>query len=347
MHPLATSIARSPELFPHALRLEADAVNLVRLSEADYSRASFLDDRILARHSMTRPAPMGELEAAVAEAGLPERCNFIFHIGHVGSTLLSRLLGLHPAIFALREPAVLRTLAHVRERPETMPQIWRERGFERRLSCFLRLFSRTFDPTQQANIKATSFVSELAAEILARPSLPKAILLFAPAETYLATIFGGPNSRHEARILAEGRLNRLHRRLDEARWRLSGLSEGEAIAMSWACEMSALAAAAKAAPDRTLWVNFNEVVEKPAVLLAAAFRRFGVDVTDGQIGSIVSGPETRRYSKAPEHPYDAGLRRAVLEQARREHAREIARGLAWLDRARGHFSCIPAISGTG
>ncbi|MEP6968709.1 MAG: hypothetical protein ABI906_11585, partial [Pseudomonadota bacterium] len=39
------------------------------------------------------------------------------------------------------------------------------------------------------------------------------------------------------------------------------------------------------------------------------------------------------YSKAPEHPYDADLRRRVLAQARREHGDEIERGIAWLDAA--------------
>ena len=41
----------------------------------------------------------------------------------------------------------------------------------------------------------------------------------------------------------------------------------------------------------------------------------------------------RRYAKAPEHGYDAALRRTVLDQARREHAAEIRKGLAWLERA--------------
>jgi len=39
-----------------------------------------------------------------------------------------------------------------------------------------------------------------------------------------------------------------------------------------------------------------------------------------------------RYSKAPEYPYDAALRREVLAAAAAEHRDEIARGLAWLER---------------
>ena len=339
MHPLAASLERSPELFPHSVNVETHIVILVRLTDADYQAASFLDDRVLTRQTIGRQISIPELEAAVSDTRLEERCDFIFHIGHVGSTLLSRLLGSHPGIFALREPTVLRTFAQVRAEARVQ-----DAGkFEHPLSCFLRLLSRTFRPEQRANIKATSFVSELAAEILSRPSAPRAVLLFVPAETYLATIFGGPNSRQEARVLAESRLNRLHRRVGEARWRLDGLSEGEMIAMSWACEMSALTAAADAAGDRALWLNFESFLDEPAASLTMIFRHFGIELTEAEIISILSGPEMQRYSKAPEYAYDANLRDEVLDHARRDHAAEIARGLAWLNHAR---TTVSSITGT-
>jgi hypothetical protein len=45
----------------------------------------------------------------------------------------------------------------------------------------------------------------------------------------------------------------------------------------------------------------------------------------------------RRYSKSPEHAYDAALRRDVLNEARAAHGAEIKRGLAWLDHAAEEF----------
>jgi hypothetical protein len=341
MHPLAASLERSPELFPHSLNSEANTATLVRLSEADYAAASFLDDRVLTRQTIARPVALPELQAAVADTRLEERCDFIFHIGHVGSTLLSRLLGSHPALFALREPAILRTLAQTRA--AAGPGISGDAKFEGHLSCFLKLFSRTFRPEQRANIKATSFVSELAAEILARPSAPKAILLFVPAEIYLATILGGPNSRQEARILADRRLKRLHHRIGEVRWQLADLCEGEIIAISWACEMSALAAASDSAGDRALWLNFERFLDEPAHALGSGLRHLGIEASADEITSMISGPEMRRYSKAPEYAYDAALRREVLDQARRQDSSEISRGMTWLERA---SATVPMIQQT-
>ena len=67
---------------------------------------------------------------------------------------------------------------------------------------------------------------------------------------------------------------------------------------------------------------------------------FGIDATADEVHEIMGGPDMRRYSKAPEHAYDAALRRAVLEQAHALHAAEIRRGLAWLERAATQFSVV-------
>ena len=347
MDSLAASLERSPELFPHALNVGADSVSLIRLSESDYARASFLDARILTRQTIGRTVPWPQLQSAVDVTQLEESCSYIFHIGHVGSTLLSRLLGAHRQVFALREPAILCTLAQMRADQGAQPRRWSDAEFAQRLTDFLKLWSRTFRPEQRACIKATSFVSELAAQILARPSAPKAIFMFVAAETYFASIFGGPNSRQEARMLAESRLKRLHNRLGEQRWKLATLSEGEMIAMSWACEMTALTAAMDSAGDRAMWLNFDSFLNEPMSEISAVFRHLGLQTTQAELETILSGADMHRYSKAPEHSYDAKLRREVLDQARNEHAREIRRGLDWLTAASADVSAILAIAEIG
>ena len=142
--------------------------------------------------------------------------------------------------------------------------------------------------------------------------------------------------------MAESRLNRLHENIGEERWQGSDLSEGETIAMSWVCEMTALAAAAETANDRVMWLNFESFLEQPAALLSDSLRHFGVDASQVEIDSILVRQDMDRYSKAPEHPYDAALRRDVLKQARQEHTAEIGRGCAWLDTARLESPAIPA-----
>jgi hypothetical protein len=330
MNELQESLARSPEWFPHSLDVRNDSVAFIRLTQGDYERASFLDGRILTQQTVSRVVPWQEVEASVNAAQLAEKCAFIFHIGHVGSTLLSRLIGAHPGVFALREPMILRSLAQPgSESPR----------FEAQLGGSLKLLSRTFNARQTPVIKATSFVSELAASLLARASLPNAVAIYVSPESYMATILGGPNSRQEAKLLTPSRLARLHRRVGHEVWRAETLSEGETLALAWACEMSALAQATKVAPERIYRVDFDRFLLDPTALLGV-FTHFGIEATAADVRAILAGPDMRRYSKAPEFAYDRALRTAVLDEARAVHGIEIKRGLAWLQRAAADFAAV-------
>jgi hypothetical protein len=336
---LADALGKSPRLFPHALELRSDSVAFVELSRADYARASFLDARLLTAGAVQHTFAWREVTEAIEAAALAERCNFIFHIGHVGSTLLSRLMDAHARVFALREPMVLRTFAHLQRDPAHSPHPWSGGEFDARLGGCLKLFSRTFDPRQCALVKATSFVSDLAPALLMRASAPRAIMMYVAPETYLASIFGGPNSREEARMLAPQRLRRLQRRVGRDAWS-EALTEGEALALAWACEMSALTQAARVAGARALPLDFEKFLAAPADSLLAALRHFDIEASAGEVATIIGGPEMGRYSKAPEHAYDAALRRAVLDEARALHGAEIRRGLSWLEHAAKEFSAV-------
>ena len=337
---LADALGESPRLFPHALDLRGDRVAFVELGRADYAQASFLDARILGAGAVQHVFAWHEVARAIEAAALAEHCSFIFHIGHVGSTLLSRLMGAHARVFALREPMVLRTFAHLQSDPAHSPQPWSTAEFAARLGGCLKLLSRTFDPQQCALVKATSFVSDLAPALLMRASAPRAVMMYVAPETYLATILGGPNSREEARMLTPQRLGRLQRRVGDDAWAQAPLSEGEALALGWACEMSALTHAARAAGSRALPLDFEKFLAAPADSLHVALRHIGIDASTGEVERIVGGPQMRRYSKAPEHAYDAALRRAVLDEARALHGEEIRRGLSWLEDAAAEYSAV-------
>lgn len=300
----------------------------MRLDEAGYRAASFLDRRILQAGSQAScPAAI----AAAAAAGLAPRAHYIFHIGHVGSTLVSRLLGECAGLFSIREPAMLRTAATDPARPFG--------GLG--LRDVLSLLSRTWRPEQRALVKATSFVGEIAGEILELDPDSMALLMFTPALSYLRCILGGPNSRVESRMLAPSRLLRLRRRLGGS-LPAEPRSEGEWIAMSWLCEMTALRDAASRFGSRVAWIDFDAFLSAPAPGLARSLRALGCTPAAGEIENLLAGPLMRRYSKAPEHAYDAALRNSVLESADWEHGGEIRRGMSWLASLTGRHPLVDA-----
>jgi hypothetical protein len=181
-------------------------------------------------------------------------------------------------------------------------------------------------------IKATSIVNEIASQILAASEAPQALLVLARPLAYLRGILGGPNSRIESRNLAAGRLSRLirrHPRVEAGPPR----AEGEWIAMSWLCETSTLAAVAHRHPAQVHWVDFDEFLAGPAAGLLAIWRAFGASCNARDAEILLAGPLMRRYSKAPEHAYDAALRREVLMAADQDFGNEIKLGMRWLEQA--------------
>jgi hypothetical protein len=133
----------------------------------------------------------------------------------------------------------------------------------------------------------------------------------------------------EARTLARERLIRLAGR---APWIADAQprSEGEVIAMSWLCEMSSLAEIARRCPQRAYWVDFDTFLLDPAAGLSRIARALGAPCHPSDAEALVAGPIMRQYSKAPEHPYDAALRREVMQAAEWEHSGEIRSGMTWL-----------------
>jgi hypothetical protein len=339
MNDLQESLIRSPQLFPYSMDSGGDSVSFVHLAKSDYEKASFLDPRILTPETRAYSLRWAEIAQAIDSAQLKERLGFIFHIGHVGSTLVSRLIGAHPRAFSLREPMLLRGFAQLKGELRHAPAAWNSDAFEARLTGALQLFSRTFEVRELPVVKATSFVSELSATLLSRASAPKAIMMYVSPESYIATIFGGANSRQEAKVLTPGRLRRLQQRIGCEAWRAEHLSEGETLALAWACEMSALAQTARSSASRLLQVDFNQFLINPSYLLEI-LRHFDIDATAAEVQTILKGPDMNRYSKAPEYAYDAALRLDVLTQARALHGAEIRRGLNWLEQTAGRFEPV-------
>lgn len=329
------SFAQDAGLFAHQIDIPNDRVLLVRLSEADYRAASFLDNRLLQPATGPQPAMQWAGWSDLASQTAPDaRANaqFIFHIGHVGSTLIARLLGEANDTLALREPQILRQFAELKQLTGQPHSPWAPEQFEPRLKTTLQWLSRTFRTDQRSLIKATSFVSDIAPELTAGDG--KSVFLYLSPERYMQTILAGDNSRQELAVLSGSRLQRLHRRMGEAPFRLWELDEATRAAMGWLCEMTALL---EATSENALWLNFDRFLKNPAEQLLTVAAHLEIDLSTEEIDELIAGPIMRQYSKAPEHGYSPQLREDVLGQAARDHGARIKAALEWLsDAGRKH-----------
>jgi len=264
---------------------------------------------------------------------------FIFHIGNVGSTLISRLLGELPFVFALREPLVLRVFAD-RLDPDT-PTRWDDSEADSRVDQLIALLSRTFRGEQRAIVKATSFTSEIASRLVPKGS--RALFLFASAPHYVENILAGQNSRQTLEMLSAARLRRLQRRCPGLTLDLATMSDARKAALGWACEMTSLVEnASNMDPGAVKWVDFDLFLSEPAAHFLAIARHFGAQIDSAAAAGICNGPLMRRYSKALEYEFTPATRRQILEEARWQYRPAIRDALGWLNELAASY---PAVAG--
>jgi hypothetical protein len=141
--------------------------------------------------------------------------------------------------------------------------------------------------------------------------------MFASPRNYIASILPGENSVKELHALAPSRAQRLRHRVATIG---AAHNEAELAAIAWACEMTALEAAAGAMPDqRVEWADFDVMLSQMPDELGRVSTFFGFNAEPSAIRSVAEGPLMKRYSKALEYDYSAQLRRELIAEATGHH----------------------------
>jgi len=310
----AEEITRDATWLAQAIDPTAGVVRFIAMNRDSYRAASFLDDRMMQQPVDAQIVPWPEVEDAVA-GNMRTDARWIFHIGHVGSTLVSRLLGDLDGVLAIREPRLLRDLAM------TPAEIRRSY-----IVAVPKLISRTFAEDEFACVKATSFASEIAPELV--PEGERALFMYATPRNYVASILAGENSVKELHALAAHR----HERLTKRGIALPGArNDADRAAAAWACEMTTLEEASERMADCSIaWADFDSMLGNMAGELGRVADHFGFEAPAGLVEAIVSGPLMRRYSKDPNYEYTPKLRQDVIDQELRRQGRDIEGALAML-----------------
>jgi hypothetical protein len=189
-----------------------------------------------------------------------------------------------------------------------------------------KLMSRTFAESELACVKATSFASEIAADLL--PPRERALFMYASPRNYVASILAGENSVKELHALADYRGQRLAAReisLPPPR------NDADRAAAAWACEMTTLETAADAMRDRRIaWADFDAMLANMAGELGRVASFFGFSADAKILETVAQGPLMTRYSKDPNYEYSPNLREQLIDQEVRLQGSDIDAALAML-----------------
>jgi hypothetical protein len=291
--------------------------HVLHFTRDDYLRASFLDARALEHRRVSGwTVKLAELAPLFEAAPTPE-IQWLFHIGHCGSTLCSQLLDLLADALVLREPLPLLALAQHRVAPEA--EAW--------TPTTIRMLARGFEGTRAVVVKPTSMVTILSRRLL-QMTHGRACLLWIDLQSWLAT------------ILREETLRATTLSSEEMRsWTGAGAGagaeeasgDGERLARIWLSEQlrwNALSADPVHA-GRLMDLNFAVVLEDPAEAIASLASHYGLAVPPDWRERVKASGLLDKYAKDHRQAFDAAARQREIAAAALRHRDDIEAGLRW------------------
>jgi hypothetical protein len=343
---LPARLPATPDAYPQKLDLVAQRVLVIEVDAGLYRSASFLDDRILGPGTVGSWVPLGVAAEAARRVGNARPLHFVFHTGHVGSTLVSRLLDETGSVLSLREPLPLRTLADAHDALGRSDSLLADAEFRLALAAFLRFWSRGYAKESGVIVKATSSAGRLAVPILAESKASRAIYMNLRPEPYLATLLAGQNSPIDLRGHGPERIRRLEARLGARLTPLHALSIGELAAMSWLAETWAQRDALAQCADRVIAVDFDAFLANVTESMRSILEHLRLPADSRYLSQVGRSEVLTRYSKAPEYTYTPDVRAGVLRDSRRDNREEIRKGMAWLEqRAKSNVAAAEVVAG--
>lgn len=317
----AMALLADPQALPFKLDPLLRRVLWLRL-DADMRRsAAFLDERAMPASPQGGWAPLDWLERVQST----RPAHAIFHIGHCGSTLLSRLLEAGDGVEGLREPLPLRTLADAWPRRGAADAWLSDEGARHTLAGLWHTWSRPLDPASQVVVKATSRCTPLIEPLLAAFPAMRVVLLDMPLRPWLATLFKSDASLADALAPAGERLTYLHARGLARRNALHALSLPAHCALGWLAEQLRFDELAASHAERVMRVDFEQLLALPGTVVPAVVSHLGLPASTAE--AALASPHWHRYSKAPEHDYRIEDRRHDLELAARRFTSQVQAGV--------------------
>ncbi|CAN5308402.1 hypothetical protein BH24PSE2_BH24PSE2_10870 [soil metagenome] len=316
----------NPALYPLDLDLAHGRIRFMHLTETCYDESPFLDVRLRRPGGGEFELELARLVELYGRVRPPRRPMFwLFHIGHCGSTLLSRMLGSLGGVLVVREPPPLLELAR-RRPPRQLKNATRWRDS---FVLILSLLSRTFDRQDIALVKPNSHANSLIGHMLDWHPDTRALMLYIGLEPWLATMLR-THTRPEIQHAVDRYRMADFRLLTDVEEHLE-LDDARRAALIWLVQMYEMTQAAAVYPYRVRIMNFDRILEDTRAALAHLAGFLGLP-TDGTRVSLALDLSTR-HAKFVDEPYDVRSRQHMLDEARREFAQEIRDGLAWAQQA--------------
>lgn len=298
-----------------------DAVHLLPVTRAEHRAAVFITDEYLPAGLKPLVVRRSDaIDAAPARAPL----HFLFHSAYCCSTLLARAVDRPGWAMGLKEPVILNDIIGWRRRGGAGPDMASV------LDDMLTLLARPFAPGEAVIVKPSTAVNALAPAMLALRPEARAILLYAPLPTYLASIAKkGLDGRLWVRTLLTGMIDDGLIDLGFSHRDLLGQTDLQVAAVGWLAHQQLFTRMVEQfGPDRVRTLDSAALMRGPHAALSAMTAFFGL--APDAVDAIAEGPAFRTHSKFGT-AFDGESRVAEHREASELHGDEIDKVTRWAE----------------
>lgn len=313
----------------YLLRFEEQDAIFAGMNRAAYRRSIFLDSpRIRPAAEQLQRIAWTELQSRFqARRPTAGPVNYIFHMAHCGSTLVSRALDRERGMLVCREPEALRQLGALfcaQFFGTAVPAEW-----QLRLRVVATLLGRRYAPDDAVVVKANVPVNAMLPALLDTQPENRALFLYLPLAEYLLAVLRSDMHCEWVRRIS----SRLHRPIDLITGTTAAQRRTFPVARDAACIWVTQTALFREALDRyadARSVNAEQLFQEPAVVLDAVVRFFDLPIATSELREIVNGELFTRHAKFPDRKFDNSDRIAAREALRGRIAADLHSAQMWV-----------------
>jgi hypothetical protein len=300
----------------------------VNMNRDLYHKSIFCDGRIFPRNDEVIRMPLAQLLDKFEEQSFPApKLNYIFHMAHGGSTLLSRAIDFRDMNIVYREPAALRQLgvsAAQEQFGDNPTDIWK-----RVFNLSTVLLAKSYQKNERVIIKANVPVNFMIPNLMKVNPSTRGIILYAGLEDYLLSILKTDGHRVWMRNVVGEVGNTIDTVVGLSKDEREGLSDAEAAASLWMVQIHLFANALKQFPNLKS-LDSEIFYRQPKLSLDKTCQFYRIKAKDKRLDAIVNSELFTRYSKAPEQHYDNEMRLQKKKELRAQIADELQSARDWV-----------------
>jgi hypothetical protein len=288
----ASAILQNHLWFPVILRPEHQ-ITFVECSETTFSESHFLDQsRIKGLTGRQVTVKVEDIEKAVV-ANIP-KISHLFHISHVGSTLMAKVLDQIDRFTVLREPSIFRDIRVNFDSISDGCSFYSSSDLGKINQLVLKLLAR--GPQEHTVIKHTSINTHFIDMILTDEEQP-AIALYTSLGNFVCHALSSIGAQSDIFASIQLRLKLINRSCLGPRLNLEELDFIQMAGLVWLCSMHRLCTARVKYKNLQL-LNFDTAMKDRESLIQTLIQGFDLDLSDKEVSKLNDSPVWMKSSKA-------------------------------------------------